>query len=92
MIELYTLLLLACPVVMGAMMWMIMRGSGTRADSSAQEEIAQLRNQVEQLRVEQPRDSEAPARQSPGKARLSRIGRDLCLPGLRHGKSYEPLY
>lgn len=47
----YTLLLLACPVVMGAMMWMMMRPSGKSQDSGDQEEITKLRSEVDELRA-----------------------------------------
>jgi len=51
----YGLALLACPLGMGAMMWMMVRGShGHDSGPPAQEssELAQLRAEVEQLRAE----------------------------------------
>jgi hypothetical protein len=55
----YGLALLACPLGMGAMMWMMMRGGrGHGSGPSAQEsfELGQLRAEVEQLRTEQHGD------------------------------------
>jgi len=57
---LYTLLLLACPVGMGAMMWFMSRGS--RAKPSAQD--SDLRT-VDELRAEQMRISSEIDRLSP---------------------------
>ncbi len=56
--DLYLLLLLACPVVMGVMMWMMMRPSGSRFDSQDREEITQLRSEVDELRAQQPEGNE----------------------------------
>jgi hypothetical protein len=63
---LYVLPALACPVGMGAMMWLMMRGGGNKAvnlggaqpDPRAQE-LDMLRSQVADLRarVEEPRDA-----------------------------------
>jgi hypothetical protein len=53
--SLSALLVLACPVGMGLMMWLMMRG-GRRASTAAPDhdsEIAQLRAEVERLRAAQ---------------------------------------
>ncbi len=52
----YGLAVLACPIGMGMMMWMMMRGGHGRAaspHSTSEPEIAQLRAEVEQLRAVQ---------------------------------------
>ncbi len=59
----YALALLACPVAMGTMMWMMMRGGSNSApaqgDGSA--ELARMKAEIDQLRAAQ-RDREAAAR------------------------------
>jgi flagellar basal body-associated protein FliL len=58
---LFALAVLACPVGMGAMMWFMMRGSGsaTAQESPAQaEELAALRSEITALRAQQDRDAD----------------------------------
>lgn len=56
------LLLLACPVGMGVMMWMMRGshkpGSGSQGDQSAAQEVVRLRAEVDQLRVARRLDQE----------------------------------
>lgn len=49
----YPLLFLACPLGMGFMMWLMMRGGRTESAALQDgEEIARLRTEVERLRFE----------------------------------------
>ncbi|WP_116050928.1 hypothetical protein [Amycolatopsis palatopharyngis] len=49
---LYTVAILACPVGMGAMMWMMMRGQGKNTGSGQPEQVRQLRAEIDQLKAE----------------------------------------
>ena len=51
---LYPLALLACPIGMGAMMWMMSRGHGSRPEVTEDKraELAGLRAEIDQLRAE----------------------------------------
>lgn len=54
----YSLALLACPVGMGVMMWLMMRGKGHDASHTSDgapsgDEITRLRAEVDQLRTAQ---------------------------------------
>lgn len=56
----YALALLACPLGMGAMMWMMMRGSNHGAGGhSGGDEVTRLRAEVDQLRAAQREGTEA---------------------------------
>jgi hypothetical protein len=62
---LYSLAVLACPVGMGLMMWLMMRGAKqpTTPDPTAQDastELARLRAEIDQLQAAQ-RDTDATA-------------------------------
>lgn len=67
---LWGLALLACPVGMGVMMWLMMRGSragGTSQgppESATDGEVARLRREVEDLRADRHGDTRNPAGRS----------------------------
>ena len=53
----YLLAVLACPVGMGLMMLMMMRGNhGNDESAASSDDVAQLRAQVERLRAQRPSD------------------------------------
>lgn len=61
----YLLAVLACPIGMGVMMLVMMRGNhGPKAEPSSDDEVARLRAEVEQFRAERssdPRSTDAPS-------------------------------
>ncbi|MGH3516715.1 MAG: hypothetical protein ACRDQ7_04750 [Haloechinothrix sp.] len=46
----YLLLALVCPVAMGLMMWMMMRGNRSAPSSGPDPEVARLRAELDELR------------------------------------------
>ena len=56
--DLSTLVFLACPIGMGLMMWMMMRGHSDQRQDERDREIAELRGEVEQLRSGHAQESE----------------------------------
>ena len=69
----YGLAILACPVGMGVMMWMMMRGGKqeTSSGASPDEGLAQLRAEVEQLRAQQGHTPSSPAARTPAPTQSS---------------------
>ncbi len=70
-VSLYPLALLACPVGMGAMMWMMMRGNKSQpAEESTthkQAELARMQAEIDQLRAadRDRQDADAVRRSAP---------------------------
>lgn len=53
--SLYALALLACPLGMGLMMWMMMRGNRHQSTENQRDELARMRAEVDQLRFARDR-------------------------------------
>jgi hypothetical protein len=43
---------LACPVGMGAMMWMMMRGKKEDTGGQSQQQVEQMRSEIDQLKAD----------------------------------------
>lgn len=59
--SLYALAFLACPIGMGLMMWMMMRGGGHQQDADKQAELARLQAQIDELHAGRERAPSAAA-------------------------------
>lgn len=58
--SLLALALLACPIGMGLMMWMMMRGTGRKPDVQPtfhEADVARLQGEINQLRAERDQSS-----------------------------------
>lgn len=64
---LWTLVVLACPIGMGLMMWMMSRGHSGQSDSSAdagsRDEVAALRAEIQRLKTQHAQTAPQQARQ-----------------------------
>lgn len=49
---LWSVAVLACSVVMGVMMWMMMRGQGKVTGDATERQVAQLRAEIDQLKAD----------------------------------------
>jgi hypothetical protein len=66
-LSLYALALLACPVIMGGMMWMMMRGGNKQQPADAetankQAELTRLQAQVDQMQADRDHRRDEAAR------------------------------
>lgn len=67
---LWSLAVLACPIGMGLMMWMMSRGHsaspGSATDAAARDEVAALRAEIQQLKTERAQTTPQQADQHRG--------------------------
>lgn len=51
--SLFAVAVLACPIGMGAMMWLMMRGQNKNSgNGSAEQQLGQLRSEIDELKAE----------------------------------------